>query len=121
MLHLLAIARDAGVDLKIDDFNRVGRRVPLLSNLSPHGKYHMSDLDALGGVPVVMATLLDLGLVHGDCLTVTGQTVEENLATVPRIGDLDQAALAPWTDEPVLYSPGKQTIDSDARGPVRPQ
>ena len=89
VLHLLAIAREAGVDeLTIDDFNRIGSKVPLLANLSPHGPYHMSDLHAIGGVPVVMRHLMDHGLIHGDCLTVTGQTVAENLASVPRLSEL---------------------------------
>ena len=85
VLHLLAIAREAEVDLDIEDFNRVGRRVPLLSNLSPHGRYHMSDLDNIGGVPVVMKELLEEGFLHGDCMTVTGRTVRENLSDVPSL------------------------------------
>jgi dihydroxy-acid dehydratase len=82
VLHLLAIAHEARVDLELDDFNRVGARVPHLADMKPHGKYHMTDLDAVGGVPVVMQHLLDAGLLHGDCLTVTGKTVAENLATL---------------------------------------
>ena len=82
MLHLLAIANEARVDLDLDDFNRVAARVPHLADTKPHGKYHMTDLDRIGGVPVVMAELLDAGLLHGDCLTVTGQTVAENLAAL---------------------------------------
>ena len=77
--NLLAIARDAGVDLRIEDFNRVGRAVPLLANLSPHGKFHMSDLDRIGGVPAVQKELLANGLLHGECMTVTGKTVRENI------------------------------------------
>ena len=73
VLHLLAIANEARVELELDDFNRVGARVPHLADMKPHGKYHMADLDAIGGVPVVMQQLLDAGLLHGDCLTVTGQ------------------------------------------------
>jgi dihydroxy-acid dehydratase len=80
VLHLLAIASEARVELSIDDFDRVGRRVPHLADMKPHGKYHMTDLDRIGGVPVVMRQLLDAGLLHGDCLTVTGRTVAENLA-----------------------------------------
>lgn len=80
VLHLLAIAHEAHVDLELEDFNRIGARVPHLADMKPHGKYHMFDLDAVGGVPVVMKLLLDEGLVHGDCLTVTGKTVAENLA-----------------------------------------
>jgi dihydroxy-acid dehydratase len=80
VLHLLAIAHEAHVELELDDFNRVGARVPHIADMKPHGKYHMSDLDAIGGVPVVMQELLDKGLLHGDCLTVTGKTLAENLA-----------------------------------------
>ena len=80
VLHLLAIAYEAGVELELDDFNRIGAKVPHLADMKPHGKYHMTDLDRVGGVPVVMALLLDGGLLHGDCLTVTGKTVAENLA-----------------------------------------
>ncbi|MGH9296444.1 MAG: dihydroxy-acid dehydratase, partial [Acidimicrobiales bacterium] len=80
VLHLLAIANEAQVDLSIDDFNRVGRRVPHLADMKPHGRFHMFDLDGVGGVPVVLKMLLDEGLLHGDCLTVTGKTMAENLA-----------------------------------------
>jgi dihydroxy-acid dehydratase len=79
VLHLLAIANEARVDLSLDDFNRVGRRVPHIADTKPHGRYHMVDVDAVGGVPVVMRALLEGGLIHGDCLTVTGRTVAENL------------------------------------------
>jgi dihydroxy-acid dehydratase len=80
VLHLLAIAFEAGVELELDDFNRVGATVPHVANMKPHGDYHMTDLDRVGGVQVVMKMLLDAGLLHGDCLTVTGRTVAENLA-----------------------------------------
>jgi dihydroxy-acid dehydratase len=82
VLHLLAIANEARVDLSLDDFNAVAARVPHLADTKPHGKYHMSDLDRIGGVPVVMAELLAAGLLHGDCMTVTGRTVAENLAAL---------------------------------------
>jgi dihydroxy-acid dehydratase len=82
VLHLLAIAFEAGVELELDDFNRVGARVPHIADMKPHGKYHMTDLDRIGGVQVVMKELLDAGLLHGDCLTVTGKTVAENLAAL---------------------------------------
>jgi dihydroxy-acid dehydratase len=82
VLHLLAIAAEAGVDLQIDDFSRVGARVPHLADMKPHGKFHMVDLDRIGGVPVVMQMLLAEGLMHGDCLTVTGLTLAENLARI---------------------------------------
>ena len=80
VLHLLAIAYEAEVDLTLDDFNRVAARVPHIADMKPGGKYHMIDLDRIGGVPVVMKHLLDAGLLHGECLTVTGKTMAENLA-----------------------------------------
>jgi dihydroxy-acid dehydratase len=82
VLHLLAIAREAEVELTLDDFTRVGAKVPHLGDLKPFGRYVMNDVDRIGGVPVVMKALLDAGLVHGDCLTVTGRTVAENLAEI---------------------------------------
>eukprot|EP00928_Gymnodinium_smaydae_P070175 TRINITY_DN54086_c0_g1_i1.p1 TRINITY_DN54086_c0_g1~~TRINITY_DN54086_c0_g1_i1.p1 ORF type:complete len:614 (-),score=150.60 TRINITY_DN54086_c0_g1_i1:231-1934(-) len=88
VLHLLAIAHEAEVptsEFDIQRFHDVGQRVPLLANVSPHGRYHMHDLDGVGGVPAVMRELLDAGLLHGDCLTVTGRTVAENLASVPPV------------------------------------
>jgi dihydroxy-acid dehydratase len=80
VLHLLAIAHEAHVELALDDFNRVAERVPHIADTKPAGKYHMTDLDAVGGVPVVLKHLLDEDLLHGDCLTVTGKTMAENLA-----------------------------------------
>jgi len=82
VLHLLAIAAEAEVDLALDDFNKVAARVPHIADTKPHGKYHMADIDRIGGVPVVMRELLEAGLLHGDCLTVTGRTVAENLAAL---------------------------------------
>ena len=82
VLHLLAIANEARVELTLDDFNTVAARVPHLADTKPHGRYHMADLDRIGGVEVVMAELLEAGLLHGDCLTVTGRTVAENLAAL---------------------------------------
>jgi dihydroxy-acid dehydratase len=80
VLHLLAIAREAEVDLKLEDFNRIADKVPHIGDLKPFGKYVMNDVDRVGGVPVVMKALLDAGLLHGDALTVTGKTLAENLA-----------------------------------------
>src|SRR5882757_8915506 len=80
VLHLLAIASEAHVELTLDDFNRIGDRVPHLADVKPFGRYVMTDIDRIGGVPVVMKALLDAGLLHGDALTVTGRTVAENLA-----------------------------------------
>merc|ERR1712176_876187 len=91
VLHLLAIAYEAEIpreEFCIDDFDRVGKRVPILCNVSPHGKYHVVDIDELGGLPVIMKELLVAGFLHGDCMTVTGKTVAENLADVPTISEL---------------------------------
>lgn len=82
VLHLLAIAYEAEVELDLSVFNEVAARVPHIADTKPHGKYHMVDIDRIGGVPVVMKHLLDAGLLHGDCLTVTGKTVAENLADI---------------------------------------
>ncbi|KZS74017.1 dihydroxy-acid dehydratase [Mycobacterium kansasii] len=82
VLHLLAIAHEAGVELALDDFNRIGSKVPHLADVKPFGRHVMSHVDHIGGVPVVMKALLDAGLLHGDCLTVTGQTLAENLAAI---------------------------------------
>ena len=82
VLHLLAIAHEAEVDLTLEDFQRVGAKVPLLGDLKPFGKYVMTDVDKVGGIPVVLRALLDSGLLHGDCLTVTGKTMAENLKDI---------------------------------------
>jgi dihydroxy-acid dehydratase len=80
VLHILAIAYEAEVELDLSVFNEIAAKVPHIADTKPHGKYHMVDVDRIGGVPVVMKHLLDAGLLHGDCLTVTGRTVAENLA-----------------------------------------
>jgi dihydroxy-acid dehydratase len=80
VLHLMAIAHEAKVDLALEDFNRIGERTPHLADVKPFGRYVMTDVDRIGGVPVVMKALLDAGLLHGDTLTVTGKTMAENLA-----------------------------------------
>ena len=82
VLHLLAIAKEAGVDLTLDDFDRIGTNVPVLADVRPSGRFLMSELIEIGGIQPLMKRLLDHGLLHGDCLTVTGQTVAENLADV---------------------------------------
>ncbi|MBS45029.1 MAG: dihydroxy-acid dehydratase [Nocardioides sp.] len=87
VLHLLAIANEAEVELTLDDFNRIGDKVPHLGDLKPFGRFVMNDVDRIGGIPVVMKALLDAGLMHGDCVTVTGRTMAENLA------ELDPPAL----------------------------
>ena len=82
VLHLLAIAHEADVDLTLADFHRIGSKVPLLGDLKPFGRFVMSDVDKVGGIPVVLKSLLDAGLLHGDCLTVTGKTMAENLKDI---------------------------------------
>jgi dihydroxy-acid dehydratase len=82
VLHLLAIANEAGVALDLEDFNRIAAKVPHIADTKPGGKYHMTDIDRIGGVPVVMKHLLDAGLLHGDVLTCTGKTMAENLAEI---------------------------------------
>ncbi|WIB59027.1 dihydroxy-acid dehydratase [Curtobacterium sp. MCLR17_007] len=82
VLHLLAIAHEAEVELSLDDFNRIGSTVPHLADMKPFGKYVMVDVDRNGGIPVIMKALLDAGLLHGECMTVTGKTVAENLAEI---------------------------------------
>ena len=94
VLHLLAIAREANVDLELDDFHRIGSKVPLLADVKPFGRYVMSDVDRVGGVPVIMRALLDAKLLHGDCLTVTGKTLAENL----------EAIESPDPDGDILYA-----------------
>lgn len=96
VLHLMAIAHEAGVDLDLDDFDRISRRTPHLGDLKPFGRYHMVDIDRIGGVPVVLRALLDEGLINGDVLTVTGSTMAENLADV--VFPDDQDVIRPLTD-----------------------
>ena len=90
VLHLLAIAHEAEVDLTLEDFHRIGSKVPLLGDLKPFGRFVMTDVDRVGGIPVVLRILLDAGYLHGDCLTVTGKTMAENLADInPPLADGD--------------------------------
>ncbi|HEY1530112.1 MAG TPA: dihydroxy-acid dehydratase [Galbitalea sp.] len=93
VLHLLAIAYEADVELTIDDFNRIGNKVPHLADMKPFGRYVMNDLDRHGGIPVLMKALLEAGLLHGDCLTVTGKTVAENLTDLEPIDAIDGKVL----------------------------
>jgi dihydroxy-acid dehydratase len=102
VLHLMAIANEVRVPLELDDFNRIAGRVPHLADTKPHGRFHMFDIDRIGGVPVVMAELLAAGLLHGDCITVTGRTVAENLA-----------ALAPPAPDGVVVHPMSDPIHAD--------
>src|SRR6185295_862004 len=83
VLHLLAMAHSIGVKLTIDDFTKIGKRVPVLADLKPSGKYVMAELVKIGGTVPLMKMLLDKGLLHGDCMTVTGRTVAENLKDAP--------------------------------------
>ncbi|MGM0982765.1 MAG: dihydroxy-acid dehydratase [Pseudomonadota bacterium] len=99
VLHLIAMASTIGVELSLEDFTEIGRRVPVVADLRPSGHYMMSELVAIGGIQPLMKTLLDAGLLHGDCLTVTGQTLAENLADVAPYPD-DQKIIAPL-DRPV--------------------
>jgi dihydroxy-acid dehydratase len=101
VLHLLAMAHEADVELELEDFHRIGSKVPLLGDLKPFGRYVMSDVDRVGGIPVVMRALLDADLLHGDCLTVTGQTIAENLADI-----------APPDPDGVILHSVEQAIDS---------
>ncbi len=82
VLHLLAIAHEAEVDLSLEDFDRIGKAVPHVADMKPHGRFHMVDLDRIGGLPVVLKQLLEAGLLHGDCLTITGHTLAENIAAL---------------------------------------
>jgi len=93
VLHLIAIARAAGVALELEDFQRVSDRIPLLADLKPSGRYVMEDLHRVGGVPAVMRYLLEAGLINGDCLTVTGRTIRENLDGVPGLEPGQQVIL----------------------------
>jgi dihydroxy-acid dehydratase len=105
ILHMLAIAHSAKVDLTIDDFDRIGRKIPLLADVKPFGKYHMSHLIRIGGIRPMMRMLLDKGLLHGDCITVTGETIEESLKGVPHYGTFpeEQDIIRPW-DNPIKDS-----------------
>jgi dihydroxy-acid dehydratase len=115
VLHLMAIAHEAGVPLELDDFNRIGDKVPHLADVKPFGRHVMSTVDRVGGVPVVMKALLDAGLLHGDCLTVTGRTLAENLAE-PAPPDLDGKILHSLTDP--IHPTGGITI---LRGSLAPE
>lgn len=115
VLHLIAMARSVDVELTIDDFQAVSDRVPLLADLKPSGKYVMEDLHAVGGIPAVMKYLLANGYLNGDCLTVTGQTVAENLANVPDL-TADQDIIRP-IDKPIKASGHLQIL----RGNLAPE
>ncbi len=97
VLHLIAIARAFGLSLGLDDFQAVSDRIPFLADLKPSGQYVMADVHAIGGTPAVLRFLLEQGVLHGDCLTVTGRTLAENLAEAPALPP-DQQVLRPWDD-----------------------
>jgi dihydroxy-acid dehydratase len=108
VLHLLAIARAAEVPLSIDDFEPIRARVPVLCDLKPSGKYVITELHAVGGIPQVMKILLDHGVLYGDCTTITGQTIAEVLAPVPSEPRKDQDIIHPWNSP--VYPQGHLTI-----------
>ncbi|MEO0969677.1 MAG: dihydroxy-acid dehydratase [Cyanobacteria bacterium J06639_18] len=108
VLHFLAIARAAGVELTLDDFETIRTRVPVLCDLKPSGRYVATDLHKAGGIPQVMKILLEHNLLHGDCLTITGQTVAEVLADVPAEPSSNQDVIRPW-DNP-MYKQGHLAI-----------
>ncbi len=114
VLHLLAMAHEARVDLSYDDFNRIGDKVPHLADVKPFGKYVMTDVDRIGGVPVVMKALLDAGLLHGDVVTCTGQTMADNLAEMD-IAPLDGSVLRQLSNP--IHATGGITI---LRGSLAP-
>ncbi len=103
-LHILAIAREAEIPITIERIQEIGERVPLIGNLQPHGPYAMVSLHNLGGVPVVMKELLEEGFLHGDTLTVTGHTLAENLANVPRLSELEPQDIVVPVDRPIALA-----------------
>ncbi|MEM7434465.1 MAG: dihydroxy-acid dehydratase [Myxococcota bacterium] len=115
VLHLIAMARAVDVPLTIDDFQDVSNRIPLLADLKPSGQYVMEDLHKVGGTPAVLRYLLDQGVLHGDCMTVTGKTLAENLADLPGLSE-GQTVIHPW-DKPIK-STGHLTI---LRGNLAPE
>jgi len=108
VLHYLAIAHAAGIDWTIDDFERMRKRVPVICDLKPSGQYVATDLHAAGGIPQVMKLLLDAGLMHGDCMTITGRTLAEELADVPSVPRADQKVIFPL--DKALYDKGHLAI-----------
>jgi dihydroxy-acid dehydratase len=108
VLHFLAIAHAAGVELSIDDFEQIRGRVPVLCDLKPSGRYVATDLHRAGGIPQVMKMLLEHGLLHGDCLTITGKTIAEVLSDIPSVPRKDQDVIRQW-DNPV-YAQGHLAI-----------
>jgi len=114
VLHLMAIANEAGVDITLEDFDEISRRTPHLADMKPFGKYHMVDLDRIGGIPVVLKALLDGGYLHGDVMTVTGRTMAENLENV--VVPTDQDVVLPVA-EPLAKEGGIAIL----RGSLAPE
>ncbi|MBI0327576.1 dihydroxy-acid dehydratase [Burkholderia plantarii] len=108
VLHYLAIAHAAGIDWSIDDFERIRKRVPVICDLKPSGRYVATDLHRAGGIPQVMRILLDAGLLHGDCITITGRTIAQTLADVPGVPRADQQVIFPI--DRALYDEGHLAI-----------
>jgi dihydroxy-acid dehydratase len=108
VLHFLAIAHAAGVEWTIDDFERVRRKVPVLCDLKPSGRYVATDFHRAGGVPQVLRMLLEQGLLHGDCLTISGRTMAQELADVPAEPRTDQEVIRPWSNP--MYAHGHLAI-----------
>lgn len=115
VLHLLAIANEAGVDLELDDFNRIADKVPHIADMTPGGKFHMSDLDKVGGVPGVLKHLLDNGMLNGDCMTVTGKTMAENLNAM-NIAEPDGVVVHPVSSP--IHSEGGINILTGSLAPL---
>src|SRR5260370_33970458 len=115
-LHLLAIAHAAEVPLKLDDFEEIRKRVPVLCDLKPSGRYVATDLHRAGGIPQVMKILLDHGVLHGDAITITGQTIAEVLKDVPSVPRAEQDVIRPW--EKPMYNEGHLAI---LRGNLAPE
>jgi len=120
VLHLLAIANEAGVELDLEDFNRIAARVPLIADMKPGGRFHMTDLDRVGGVPMVLQHLLDNGLLHGDCLTVTGRTMAENLEALqpPAPDGEDQRS---FTGRARVFDGEAEAMDAIVAGTIEPE
>lgn len=116
VLHFLAIAHAAGVDWTIDDFERMRKKVPVLCDLKPSGKYMAIHLHRAGGIPQVMKILLNAGVLHGDCMTITGKTVAENLANVPDEPSADQDVIRPFNNP--IYAQGHLAI---LKGNISPE
>jgi dihydroxy-acid dehydratase len=116
VLHFLAIAHAADVEWSIDDFERIRRKVPVICDLKPSGRYVATDLHRAGGIPQVMKILLDAGLLHGDCMTITGRTIGEELADVPAVPRADQDVIR--TIDKALYSEGHLAI---LKGNISPE